>query len=711
MLRSILLTLSVLCALLAACDGQPREPGSMLAPDSILPIPGSNGCMVSYTLNVTLAYGAPSCFARPIVLTSGVFGPAIAVHQGDTLKITLVNNLPVAFPSVTDGISIHYHGLQMAGSAAYFDGMAYVSLCPVAPGKSYTYQFLVNDPPGTYLWHDHSAGFKGDGLEGPLIVYPPRLPGAPPAFPPLAVSDLWSYDGEHTLLLTDWYHASTNSLLFQLNMPFDAARVTNDTGAWSWIGMPQAILINGRGFYGDCQLFPGSGGNSAPPTCMPSTFTVPPGRSPAQPWASNNNPGCTHSQFTVEPGKTFRLRLVNAATLVFMTICFEGHNVTLIAADAIPTAPISTRCLDLNSGQRLDVLLTADQPPANYWITVAPQYRIGAPAGYAVLNYKGVNTSTFPSSPPPQPVNITPWGFAEDSLVRLSPRLLTASSDLAVNLYLSPGEATLAPPPVPTKIVLVNLSQPLLEANGQLRWALNNVAMTRNPPCVSLLSKMQKYPKFLKQMAVNASTVNGTGAGPFVGISYVKAKDKMTVYYDGISPAPLYPSVGLHLVENAGGEVVDVVVNNFPANSFNGDYRPVVGPTRTAVEQHPMHLHGHRFWVLGRGSGAFNASAHAAGLNTVNPPYRDTVTVTGGGWVYLRFKADNPGIWPFHCHLLPHVFMGQQLYFVEDIANAAPPPSKVPKCPATCQYNFAPYTKAFLRSKWGMSGWELPPLY
>lgn len=67
------------------------------------------------------------------------------------------------------------------------------------------------------------------------------------------------------------------------------------------------------------------------------------------------------------------------------------------------------------------------------------------------------------------------------------------------------------------------------------------------------------------------------------------------------------------------------------------------------MEQHPFHLHGHRFWVLGRGTGGnYNASAHAAGLNTANPSYRDTVTIAAGGWAYLRFVADNPGIWCVH---------------------------------------------------------------
>ncbi len=67
--------------------------------------------------------------------------------------------------------------------------------------------------------------------------------------------------------------------------------MTNESGSWNWIGNPQAILINGQGYYGDCQLFAPAGASTAPPTCAPSVFTVAAGRSVQQPWASNNNPG------------------------------------------------------------------------------------------------------------------------------------------------------------------------------------------------------------------------------------------------------------------------------------------------------------------------------------------------------------------------------------------------------------------------------------
>ena len=69
------------------------------------------------------------------------------------------------------------------------------------------------------------------------------------------------------------------------------------------------------------------------------------------------------------------------------------------------------------------------------------------------------------------------------------------------------------------------------------------------------------------------------------------------VYMNG-SPAPLYPSVGRHVVMIKYGEVVDVIFNNNPASSFNGNYIADQAP-RTVQEIHPMHLHGHHFWVRG----------------------------------------------------------------------------------------------------------------
>lgn len=55
---------------------------------------------------------------------------------------------------------------------------------------------------------------------------------------------------------------------------------------------------------------------------------------------------------------------------------------------------------------------------------------------------------------------------------------------------------------------------------------------------------------------------------------------------------------------------------------------------------HPIHLHGHKFWVLGSGSGQFpHASVDAAPssmINLHNPPYRDTTDLPMSGWLAIR---------------------------------------------------------------------------
>lgn len=57
---------------------------------------------------------------------------------------------------------------------------------------------------------------------------------------------------------------------------------------------------------------------------------------------------------------------------------------------------------------------------------------------------------------------------------------------------------------------------------------------------------------------------------------------------------------------------------------------------------HPLHLHGHDFWVLGSGEGTYDAST--ANLKSVGVPRRDVVTLPASGWVAFAFYTDNPGV-------------------------------------------------------------------
>ena len=66
---------------------------------------------------------------------------------------------------------------------------------------------------------------------------------------------------------------------------------------------------------------------------------------------------------------------------------------------------------------------------------------------------------------------------------------------------------------------------------------------------------------------------------------------------------------------------------------------------------HPMHLHGHDFQVLTRDGKPVTGS----------PIFLDTLEVLPGETYDIAFKADNPGLWMFHCHDLHHAAAGMDM--------------------------------------------------
>lgn len=71
---------------------------------------------------------------------------------------------------------------------------------------------------------------------------------------------------------------------------------------------------------------------------------------------------------------------------------------------------------------------------------------------------------------------------------------------------------------------------------------------------------------------------------------------------------------------------------------------------------HPLHLHGHSFFVLGQGNSTYKNQTQ---LNFQTPTRRDTSTIYGGGWIAIAFQSNNPGAWLMHCMNILHV--SQQL--------------------------------------------------
>ncbi|CAD6210610.1 unnamed protein product [Miscanthus lutarioriparius] len=109
------------------------------------------------------------------------------------------------------------------------------------------------------------------------------------------------------------------------------------------------------------------------------------------------------------------------------------------------------------------------------------------------------------------------------------------------------------------------------------------------------------------------------------------------------------------------------------------------GTSILGAESHPLHLHGFDFFVVGQGFGNYDSSKDPANFNLVDPVQRNTVGVPPGGWVAIRFFADNPGVWFMHCHLEVHTTWGLKMAWVVNDGplpeqKLMPPPSDLPKC-------------------------------
>ena len=76
-----------------------------------------------------------------------------------------------------------------------------------------------------------------------------------------------------------------------------------------------------------------------------------------------------------------------------------------------------------------------------------------------------------------------------------------------------------------------------------------------------------------------------------------------------------------------------------------GSTQEIVFENRTAWF-HGMHLHGHHFEVPGTMGGT--------GTSDAGHVLRDTVLIPPGESLAVKFRADNPGDWLLHCHMLEH---------------------------------------------------------
>ncbi|KAJ3504043.1 hypothetical protein NLJ89_g8148 [Agrocybe chaxingu] len=167
------------------------------------------------TLNIVNKAISPDGFNRSAVLVQGSHpAPLIKATKGDKFRLNVVNKLND--DTMLRSTSIHWHGLFQRGTT-WADGPVGVNQCPIAPNRSFLYQFSAGDQAGTFWYHSHFGTQYCDGLRGPLVVYDPGDPHTKS----LMTSTI--------ITLSDWYHLPSPSV------PIPA--------------LSDSTLINGKGRY------------------------------------------------------------------------------------------------------------------------------------------------------------------------------------------------------------------------------------------------------------------------------------------------------------------------------------------------------------------------------------------------------------------------------------------------------------------------------
>uniref|UniRef100_A0ACD5XTQ8 Uncharacterized protein n=1 Tax=Avena sativa TaxID=4498 RepID=A0ACD5XTQ8_AVESA len=539
----------------------------------------AEGKVHHHTWNISYVHKSRDCFEKLAVTVNGEApGPTIRATQGDTIVVTVHNKLE------TENTAIHWHGIRQIDTP-WADGVAGVTQCPIHPGETFTYRFVV-DRAGTYLYHAHYGMQRVAGLNGMIVV------SVPDGF-----VEPFTYDKQHTVLLEDWWHKSV----------YDQA-----TGLSAkplvFVGEPQSLLINGRGIFNCSKPVPATG------TC------------------NTSSPDCgLRSLFTVVPGKTYLLRIGSLTSLSSLSFEIEGHSLTVVEADGHYVRPFVVRNLFIYSGETYSVLVKADQDPRrNYWAT---SHIVGrnptTPSGKAIVSYAGNDPQM---TPPTAPTTGPPWN---NTAIRV---------EQSRAIVAHPGYVVPAPARADRTLILLNTQNNI---DGHIKWTINGVSL--HFPATPYLVSMK-----------HGLTAAYDQRPP------LDSYDLMG--YNISAPAPTNGTIGSPVYRLAFDSVVDVVLQN--SNMLDN-----------RRETHPWHLHGHDFWVLGHGDGKFNPAADAWRLlNVKDAIMKNTVPLHPDGWTAIRFHANNPGVWLFHCHVEAHVFMGMGVVFEEGVDRVRRLPSSIMGC-------------------------------
>ncbi|XP_077979461.1 uncharacterized protein LOC144434825 [Glandiceps talaboti] len=576
-------------------------------------------------------------YRTAIVINGQLPGPPIIVKNGTEVVVNVKNSL------LMEGITIHWHGM-LQHNTPWMDGVGTVSQCPINPGETFTYRFLAT-PPGTHWYHSHLGTERTDGFYGALIVLGSYT------FENM-VSPTKKFDGDFIMLVSDWMREPSIDIYNRIHRTmqrftpgFDDTEQcffqTNQLDG-AVIGHTPFIsgLLNGKGRHYNST-------NQVENDIIPIEW------------------------FNVKPHLYYRFRVISASMMYAFRISIDSHDLVLSATDSNPIVPTPVQSVVVHSGERVDFYIHAKQPIKNYWIrgeTLEIENRVGGAvtAGHveAVLHYD--------KSPLTEPTS--------------QPDLCTQSNPCTV----------------------VNCPYRYYPSNTFTRCIpISDLKAHKGTPPPRIPNDMSNFQEIFMNFHLTGSgrltpSVNGRHfvppSTPLMILPKGELSDYMTICDEKVCDTDHCDCT--HYVELTMGNVIQIVLYNIRIGEL------------IQAAAHPVHIHGHHFYVLKTGYGLYDRETgnfvgentdidcgnnpqcnigkwndptwkgdKIPGLNLENPPLKDTIIVPVGGYVVVRFVADNPGWWFVHCHIEDHQIQGMALMLKEgDVTEMMNPPKDFKTC-------------------------------
>jgi len=559
--------------------------------------------------------------------------PTLHANENDILEITIVNKL------FSEATTIHWHGIHPINQP-YMDGAREVTQAGILPGQSFTYRFEAY-PAGTHYYHSHMDAVQGArGIRGALIIQRNNDP----------VKEEFKYDEDKVVFMSDEWRDPAKCLKLEGAMP------GNDVCADIRHGSFNGVYGNGSKAY-------------------------------------------PYPLITVEKGKCYRMRFIMAGSNTEnfqMTV--KGHNMTMVSIDGgYDVKPVQVKRFNLHLGERVDVIMCADQEPGNYLIHAQYDYACALTKGhfippgfdavptcdfYAYLHYaeetdtaprdlKGTGGGTHPNATTGVEFDLTlPEGYHVTEPRVPEPEPEEPDVRFTINLgLLGPTYDTKDP----------GHQNPLQKG----RWYMDTD--DQDPPRSYVLPSTPLY-----------HTKGKCGADKTPVVNVPETAKYVEVIVQNLSPAA-------HVLHMHGMPFKVINVANFTSwcglNHSECFGFPIWSPLtfgdkcprdrRKAGDPHNPNIELGGYWGC-----TYDPETDKATQNLETPLIKDSFQLWQRSWAVIRFEATRPGYWYFHCHETQHLMLGLQTVF-----NVLP--SKQPPVPADVPVSGSHFCPTVDEAPWG----------